>query len=660
MPMKTAGAGWLALALAVVAAVTALPGEAAPPRSLLRVETRFQGAPGPEQFPRADVIVLEDDIGFEVAADGSTTYTEHDAIKILTQDGAEGFGQLSRLYRQGAESIVVEQARTIKPDGTVLDVPAPAISDRPVLPDSKLYGDLRQLVVQFPEAAPGSVVEFSLRTWRKPRPGGQWWASSYVQNPDPILASTFTVRLPQGVEPRWAAPGVVPSRPRESVEDGRTVLRWAVVDQPSLPDEPNMPDMDHLLHRVELSSFADWAAVGAWFAPRWKAAVASSEGVGIVASGADTRGSTRDRVRSILQVVRSGRQVNEALPFNWEPHPASAMLDATMLSPVDAAVLTAALLAHVGVEARPVLASPVRAEELRQEVPDPEALGRILLQVRDDDGSWLWIDPALPGELMAAPPAGSQDVGAVTLDGDLVNLPCSSADANRRDIRLDVQVAADGHAELTMTVAAHGTSGVLWKALVRELEGAAPDQRETMLAGLFERMAGGFAGSGRIYSYYFPEETAPGRPFELSATLMFPELASPEAKASALAMPVPLFGGDRLADFATAGARLYPVHFDYPFRDDLRVHIRLPEGSEVRSLPQTVSVDTPQGSYFATARSRGSEVWYYSRLVVDTPWVQPADYGGLRRLAEAESSVLKSPLVFAPPRPAATVEERAP
>lgn len=648
------------LAVLIVVLGVGLPAWAAPPRSLLRVDTRFQGAPGREEHPKAQILILEDEIGFELESDGHTVYTERDAIKLLTPEGAESYSSLARVYRQGSETVEILEARTIRPDGTVLDVLPPQIQDRPLLPDSPLYRAYRVVRLEFPEATPGSVVEFRLRTRRAPRPDGRWWASSYVQNPDPILHSTYTVRVPEGTDLRWLAPGVTPGRPMETLRDGVRTLFWEVRDVPALAPEPAMPPLEQFLQRLEITNFPDWPSVGDWFAPRWRAAVQDAAGLDIVAAGvASTTDPVEKRLRAALSWAAAAHTVQDAIPESWDPHPARSLPEVEVLSPTDMAVLLTAVLQRLGVEAWPVLAAPVQRRDLEKNLPQPETLARLVLAVSRPGGGWWWIDPGSPGELLSSPPAGIQEVGALLVGPEgsrLISTPCSDAEENLRDLQMEVRVEPDGKAELTMSMAADGLAAALWRSLVRELADTPAAEREEMLGRLFQNLAQGFVASGRVYSYYFPEALDPSRPFQLSATVMFNELATPRQDGKALAMPVPLFGGDRLASLAGPGARTFPVKFDYPLRDDLRVHVALPEGSQVLAVPGDSSVETPVGTFFSTSRQQGNQVWLYSRLVLRRAWVSPEDFADLRRLAEAQASLLSAPLIFVPPAPKAAEE----
>lgn len=629
------------------------PALAAPPRSLVRTETRFADSPGSQEYPDANAIYLEDEIRFEVQADGHTVYTEHDAIKILTAEGVESLSALVRVYRAGAEEIQVLLARTVSPDGTVLDVPAANIRDVALQPDSPLYAGQRAVRLEFPDVRPGSVVEFHLRTRRAPRPGGWFWAASYVQNTEPMLRSTFTVSVPEKIPVLWRAPGVTPGRPRTTTVDGISTLSWEARNMPGLSPEAAMPPMEGFLSRIEVTNLPSWTALGEWFGPRWQASVDQAQGLAVRTAGLTSPSwTTPDKIRAILRWTAERYSVESNLAETWDPRPARQIQDARALSPTDTAVLVAAVLRRLGLEARPVLASPLRRQDLERNLVQPDMVARLILRVPNPRGGAWWIDPASPGELLEHPPGGLQGGSGILVEpgaSTVVSLPDSDADENLRDVHMEARVEADGQAELAMSLTSDGIAAALWRSLDRELAGTPAAQREVMLNRLFQSLTQGFLANGRLYAHYFPEGVDPARPFQVSTTVLFPRLATPAEEGQGLSMPLPLYGGDRLAALADPESRRFPARFDFPFRDEVRLHVALPEGSRILAVPPDASVRTPAGTYFCVTRQEGNQVWFYSRLVVNRAWVAPEDFAPLQRLAQAQTRTLTSPLVFLPP-----------
>lgn len=635
-----------------------------PPRSLLRVTDQFLEAPGADRHPQADILILRDDIRLVVQPDGSTSFHEHDALKLLNAEGVESYGSLSRLYRQGLETIHLERARTISPDGRIHDLAGPMIDDRPLFPGSPLYGDLRRLRLQFPEASPGAVIEFKIRTDRAPRPGGAWWGTSYLQNPDPILDSTFEVRLPLGAGLRWSAPGLTPSTPSRRQEGETQILRWEARQVAPLVQEPSAPPWTHLLHRVEVSSFQDWTSVGEWLAPRWREAVSQDRGVAMIAAGLNQGpGRPRETAAAILGWVASTKTPSELLSGHLEPHPAQEILRAELISPIDSAVLIASLLSRAGLTVTPWMVSEVPLETLRGESPDPETVGRLLLSFEHPPGETLWIDPSSPGELLEAPPEGAQGVAGLKLAPsgvELLTTPVSSPFAQRRLIHLALRLDPGGRAEASMDLSASGLAASPWRKVVGDLAGLPAPRRQGLLDELFSQIAGGFSLPGRVYATYFPTQLTPGQPFQCSLTLMFPSLGQLTAAGGRrVELPLALYGADRLAGLdREPEARQYPIVIGTPLQEDLRVTLDLPPGSAVLRLPAPESITNELGSFFSTLRHEGDQVRLFSRLILRAPWIPASKAPLLGELARAQRRLRETPLILKLPAPAPSTPAR--
>jgi len=550
----------------------------------------------------------------------------------------------------------------VAPDGTVLDVPAGNIRDLALQPESPLYGGQRAVRVEFPDVRPGSVVEFCLKTRRAPRPDGVFWAASYVQNTEPMLRSKFTVRVPEALPVLWRAPGVTPGRPDTSTVNGVSTLSWEVRNMPGLSPEAAMPPLEGFLSRVEVTNLPSWTALGDWFKPRWEASVGQAQGLAVRTAGLTSPAwSVPDRIRAVLRWAAERYTVESNLAETWDPRPASRIQDARVLSPTDMAVLVTAVLRRLGLEAHPVLASPLRRQDLERNLVQPDSVARLVLRIPNPRGGAWWIDPASPGELLEHPPGGLQGGSGILVEtqgSTVIPLPASVADDNLRDVHMEARVEANGQAELTMSLTTDGIAAALWRSLDRELTGTPAAQREMMLTRLFQSLTQGFLAGGRLYAHDFPEGVEPSEPFRVSTTVLFPRLATPAEEGPGLSMPLPVYGGDRLAALADPDARRFPARFDFPFRDEIRLHVALPEGSRILAVPPDASLQTPAGTYFCTTRQQDHQVWFYSRLVVNQAWVAPQDFAPLQLLAQAQTRTLTSPLVFQPP--ATDTAEEAP
>ncbi|MGE0488526.1 MAG: DUF3857 domain-containing protein [Vulcanimicrobiota bacterium] len=643
--------------IALLTVMMAAGAGAQPGKSLLRVDNRFLDSPGSERYPQARALILLDDIEFNLSPDGSVDFSEHDAIKVLTEDGVKEQSELVRIYDSRLEGYELRAARVISADGAVSEVPKSEVSDEALFKSSQAYSAYRKFKVNFPGVKPGMVVEFDIVTHRKPRRDKAWWATSYVQNPSPILSSTFTARLPAGTPLNWSTPGLGRLEPEKATADGTDIYRWAVKDQLALEPEPSMPTVLQALNRIEISSFQDWKSVGQWIDQGWHLQVSPTSKVALKAAGLlPVGGTAHDRVQSILGWVEKEKEVVDFLNDDFFPRDPSLVVDEPVLANLDVASLLGAMLTFAGYQVEPVVTFPEPTNRQGDELPMPSKMDEVVLRVTDVAAhkTW-WISPEHPGEVSLSPPSGFQGASALVLGRaeGLVDLERGEADENRQEVRVEARVDLNGRTEIGLWIGQYGDSGTLWREAARSLSEANRRVRERNLDNLFARLARSISPRAQVHDRYFDLAPDPGAGFDMSATLIIPGYVVKEG--NEFALPLPVQSNERLRELLGQGLnRRYPIRFDHPFRDETRVHVLLPEGSTITALPPTVSIDTPAASFISHTRTANGEAWYYSRLTVKKPWVSIDELEPLLEVAKNMAESQQSMLKFTPPAGATT------
>ena len=75
------------------------------------LDKRFVNSPGLEEYPLANAIFLKDELTYSVTPDGSTKFFEHDAIKMLNNDGVSTYSSLMRVFDSRYEDIKIINAQ---------------------------------------------------------------------------------------------------------------------------------------------------------------------------------------------------------------------------------------------------------------------------------------------------------------------------------------------------------------------------------------------------------------------------------------------------------------------------------------------------------------------------------------------------------------------
>lgn len=611
------------------------------------VDTRLSVPVTQEAFPDHSSVLMLDDIRFEVHPDRSHTFDEHDAVKVLDQDGVDENATLVRVVDISKSSVEVLMARTIKADGRIIKAPPPQYSS--LAPNSKVYDSVKRFALRFPEVEVGDIVEFHLRTTHKPKPGGHFWATTYVQNPMPILDSTFTVSVPENVKFRTATPGHPDTKPEEKTveKNGQAYrqLQWSIQKEAAYEFKALAPKTISLLKRIEVSSFENWEQVAEFVEKGWNADNQLSEGLFLrIAGWMPDSGETQERAETLVRELNRDHKVASFLADEPDFHNPDAVADEELISSGDSSLLTSTALAVAGIPNIPVLTFGVSSESLSDELPIPEKVAKIVLEIPRPGEDSLWYDPESPGFILEGLPVNTSETAAISWDSrfrngrkGLADLDRSSAFENREELAIEGRLEKTGQAELTLQYDRYGASALDSRQAARDISEGARDARDRALSTFFRNTTRAYGPRARLLGRYFELDSESADPFSLSFTVSVPGYAQVEN--STMLVPLPRFLSSSLRAAARQRNRETPIVFEQPYQQDVRIHLIFPEGSEVSTVPASIRESTPEAEFVATGRSQGNEVWYVGRLTVYDPWI---DDSALERSLAALSAALKS------------------
>jgi len=175
------------LAVPVLLALLARPSVSQAPKITpagdpsVRNDTIYKLAVNPADYTDDDYIYLLDDGVVRFEADGRGTRTYRQVIQVLTQDGAEAWGEQSFSYSSGSERLTINWIRVLKPTGEVISA-QPAHEQESLAPvafDAPVYSDQKVRRVTLSGVAPGTLVDWSYTIERlKPTPKPEEYVSS--------------------------------------------------------------------------------------------------------------------------------------------------------------------------------------------------------------------------------------------------------------------------------------------------------------------------------------------------------------------------------------------------------------------------------------------------------------------------------------------------
>ena len=450
--------------------------------------------------------------------DGREERTLESVVQILSEAGVQQLGQLVFPFVEGRETLHLETLRVTRPNGTTTEVspdqvravPAPLAADFPV------FSNLKVLHVIPPALRPGDRIELRLLSHvTSPIAPGQFFFEHSFERQVLVRSEVLEIELPAGLDIRLRTNEGI--EPTSEHKESRRTLSWTHSyvhrDGPSGPagnlERPALPD-------IEISTFEDWAEVGAWYqdlaAGRSTPDTAIAKKVNKLLQGAD---SDDERIHRIYAFV--SKEIRYLGVFlgaaDYQPQAASEVLENGYGDCKDKHTLLQAMLAAAGYEAEPVLLSSFR--EIESEVPSPRQFNHMVTAVTIDDRQ-IWMDstlqvapyryllPELRGKLGLLVPSSGDARLTETPEG----LPFTSSQQFVFDGRLDKSGQLSGRVEVRF----RGDDEVFLRANLF----AVPVGQQRQLAEGIHRILG---LPGQVSDFRFTEPTATDEPFKVGYSL---------------------------------------------------------------------------------------------------------------------------------------------
>lgn len=458
----------------------------------LAVAAPAQTSPVPSLASAKQAVVLRH-LSTQVAfqPDGTGFRNVQASFQVEDAAGVKALAVVAFPYTASNESVTVDYVRVRQPDGTVVATPPENIRDLPadISREAPMYSDLmeKQIVVKGLDV--GDTLEYSVRfSIVKPLiPGQFWFAHAFTRN---LISQDeeLEISLPADSAAQVASTQVQPS---VSEAAGRRIYRWKTSNPaPGVRPDPTAPLPPP---SVLVTTFKDWAQVGAWYhglqAPQINLTPA-------IRAKADelTRGLTGDDARiQALYAFVAQRIHYVSISFGigrYQPHPADDVLSNGYGDCKDKHTLLAALLRAAGFTAWPALVAV--GQTIDDRVPSPGQFNHVVTVV-EHNGRLEWLDATAevaPAGWLAPELRGQS---ALLVSGSapaaLIPLPTKSPVPSQETFDLNGALSAEGTLQAHVNYTFSGDSAVLMRSVFRATVAAQWQQVVQALVGFV-----GFAG----------------------------------------------------------------------------------------------------------------------------------------------------------------------
>ena len=532
-------------------------------------------------------------------------------------------------YSPSTQELRVIHARAWKPNGETFE--AQDLGDHE-LPDNlvSMYYDMRLHQLRFAGLEKGDVLEleYALTPKRRTVPYNGYFGDLVLfEGRNPAQLKRYVLIAPATEKVFVHAEKIAPANVK--VHDGLQTFVWEARSVPALPREPHSPGITEVSPYVHVSTLGDWKQLGTWYADLVRPQFALDQPLeNELARTIKGLHGDREKISAIQEfVLRSTHYV--ALEFgvySYKPYPVTQIYARRFGDCKDKASLMIALLRAAGIEAEIAL---VRTRSLGDVVSEPASIAlfnHAIVYVPKYD---LWLDGTAEYAGRELP---LEDQGAlaltVSLNGaaQIRHVPTTRAADNYTKHTIHGELTGQGVIQFSGTTVTRGEDapGLRHDLAVREQQ---LDSFRRELAEVFPTVQ---VNSVAVHG---TEELSSDVSVEFQGALNS-LLHKSSVSLSSSWMP-----RSYVAALAGSSTRTQDLVLPSPWTTEEEIHIALPAGAAVTSLPHDQNISSSFGSVRLHYKKSGGEIVVQSRVQFEKARISAEDYPQFRQFcAQAERS----------------------
>jgi transglutaminase-like putative cysteine protease len=515
-------------------------------------------------------------------------FSQYVRIKVFTERGRDREARIDIPY---AGNFRVENvaARTIKPDGSIVELKREDVFDRTIVKFNGAKVNAKSFAL--PAVEPGAIIEYR---WREVRP-----TTRYVRLPFqrelPVRRVTYHFRSNPYISGTMHM-AYFQMPPAKLVKEGNEFYSATMTNVAAFQEEPRMPPEDQVrswmlvYYRDEekVSRAEFWPYLGKKAYEIFKPGMKVNGEVSRVAAEANGNATSpeeklqrlfhycRDKIKNAYS-ASSGLSAADRANLKENKAPADT-LKYGVGTGLDIDLLFAALAAAAGFDARVALAADREDTFFDPTFPDPYFLSLISIAVKVGNG-WRFFDPGsayVPFGMLRWQEEGQEVLVTDPANPVFVNIPLSLPEKSKQLRTANFRLNEDGTLEGDVRVEHTGHLGAGMK---RRYDDDSPPQREkTLRDGLKAQMS-----TAELSDVHIDNATDLVKPFVYTYHIRVPSYAERTGKRIFLQ---PAFFQHGLNALFPTRNRKYDIYFGYPWSEQDEITIDLPDGYALDTLDE--------------------------------------------------------------------------
>ncbi len=579
--------------------------------------------------PEADAAILFREGTLNDDENDGTSLKLYIRLKIFNDRGRR-FADIQLPYKVELGKITDVEARTIRPDGTAIEVEGRDIFDKLIFKNSN--GTHRAKVFSMPAVEPGSIIEYR---YRQSYPQGFRYFLLELQSELFIKQLHYRITPPliSKADVRWVTFNVQDEKRFQPVWDGSFIIKAENIApfkrEPMMPPELTVKMWAWLYYSNELETKPDkyWRDYAERMNYRASSETTPTKTIRrIVETITTATDKPEEKIGRIYKYVQSEiqnigpRDEREAEPNKPPATPSSFKKNDTADdtikrrygTPREINRLFIAMLRAAGFDARVVELTTRDDNFFQKSFADSFQFNSEVTAIVASDGSIKFHDP---GTQYCPYGSLAWEKEAVTAllygkkDWRFVETSVSEAERNNEDKKLFIKPFADGRVEVQMESKMTGLRAL---ELRSEMTGLTREQqRNRVLASAKDHLPTATINESSVM---ISDALNTMNTVDSSYKFTLPQSATP-TETRLLLRPALLTRRDEC--FLSATARTNSLYFHHPWSETERHIIETPDGYEIEQLPETVDIDIGAARYRASFTRDGNRILYERKLLVN-------------------------------------------
>ncbi len=519
--------------------------------------------------------------------DGHTVYENYIRIKIFTDRGRETHGTVELAYSDRSKIKDIE-ARTIKPDGTILLLKKDAVFERSVAKARGLH--LKAKSFALPGVEPGCIIEYR---WRDERPL-ESYKRIQCQRSFPIQKVVYYIAALKLDEYGMNFQGFhFFASPPEKTKGG--LYKTEMTKVQAFKEEPRMPPEDQVRSWIllyysntqRLSPAEYWKKTGKTAYEKAKWLTRQNDDIREKAQSLTSGAATPDeKIKRLFDFCRAEIK-NSSDDASFTPDERAKLKENESPSDTlkrkigtgrDICILFGSLVRAAGFDARWALLPDRGDMFFDPQFPDDYFLTSYDICVKVGD-QWRFFDPGssyVEYGMLRWQEEGVQALITDPKEPFFITTPVSAAARTLKKRTANLKLGEDGTIEGDVTMEYTGHSG---NELKEDHDEESPTEREQSIKDLMK----GRMSSGEVTNARIENANSSDKPLTYLFHIKVPGYGQKTGKRVFFQ---PNFFQKGIDVVFTSTDRRYPVYFQYPWSESDTVKIELPEGYELET-PET-------------------------------------------------------------------------